>query len=140
MGAQAEGQSVSTRRLDLGAKRHAAIGKVEHGVFFHHAHGFGKDCLAKVERNGAWLRNRQHLGGDLLGGSQILLQVQRAHRQHVPVVVKPVAHVVVGEVVAHVERHPKEVVDGVGVFKPVEAADGDAPRVGQLAVGGKEPL
>ena len=66
------------------------------------------------------------------GRGDVLLDVQRRHRQHVADVVEAVAGVVGRQVARVVEVEPQEVADGVAVLGPVQPVDGRRPGIGAL--------
>ena len=68
---------------------------------------------------------------DLLRGDHVLLEQHRRQRQHVGDVVEAIPGIVLREVVGGTHVDAEEIADGVVVFGPIEAARGDAARVGR---------
>ena len=120
------------RRADfaLGVERAAGIAEDAAG-------GSGRELGGGDAFGRAAVGGRGGEGGaqNLVRGGGVFLEQDRREGEDVADVVEAVAGIVGGKIIGGLELHADEVADAVVVFGAVEAADGDAARVGIGAVG-----
>ncbi len=76
---------------------------------------------------------------DRVGRAQVLFEQQRRNRQHVAVIVEPIAGVIRWELVGRVVVHAEQVADRVPILDPVEPADRDPAWIRVVRVDPERP-